>query len=115
MFKISRLTDYGLVVLGCLANKNGAPSPSSARDLAEASGLPLPTVSKLLKVMAKNGLISAKRGTMGGYELLDDPHKISLLRLIEVLEGPPALTSCMANSPNKCQIDHTCSQRGSWH
>jgi len=112
MFKISRLTDYGVVILRYLAKKGGA---SSARDLAELSGLPLPTVSKILKLMAKHKLVTAKRGSNGGYELVESLKTISLLRLIEIFEGPPAITSCMVDSLHKCQIHQACPQRDGWH
>lgn len=116
MFKISKLTDYGVVILRYLAEtKARSAVPASARDLSEASGLPLPTVSKLLKLMAKHSLIKAKRGAQGGYELLENPKKISLLRLIEIFEGPPALPTCMMDFSHKCQIDTTCPQRSNWH
>lgn len=116
MFKISRLTDYGVVILRYLAEKNETSGqPASARDLAHLSGLPLPTVSKLLKLLAKHKVIAATRGALGGYELLDDPKTISLLRLIEIFEGPPALTLCMTPSEHKCQIDNRCPARSNWH
>ena len=116
MFKISRLTDYGVVILRYLAEHHGDDAlPMSARDIAALSGLPLPTVSKLLKLMAKHKLISAKRGALGGYELQEDPQLISLLRLIEVFEGPPAITTCMAEARHLCQIDSVCPQKSSWH
>lgn len=115
MFKISRLTDYSIVLLGHLAHESASKATTSARDLAEASGLPLPTVSKLLKHMAKHRLIGAKRGSLGGYELLIKPKNISLLHLIEVFDGPYATTSCMLQDSQKCQIDPSCTQRHAWH
>lgn len=116
MFKISRLTDYGVVILRFLAEKNGGSAePKSARDVALVSGLPLPTVSKLLKLMAKHKLVNAKRGALGGYELTQNPKVITLLRLIEIFEGPPAITSCMSDGLHKCQIEGTCPQKSQWH
>lgn len=115
MFKISRLTDYSVVILGHLAQKRAQKACASARDLAEASGLPLPTVSKLLKHMAKHQLIEAKRGSMGGYELTKKPSNISLLHLIEIFDGKPAATACMLEGSPKCQIDPRCTQRHAWH
>jgi FeS assembly SUF system regulator len=113
MFKISRLTDYGVVLLRYLAANKG---PASARDLAGLSGLPLPTVSKLLKLLAKYKVIDATRGVSGGYELVLDPKLISVLRLIEVFEGPQALTSCLGDGrhTNSCQIDNFCPQKDNW-
>lgn len=115
MFKISRLTDYSVVVLRHLAQKSALKAPLSARDVALVSGLPLPTVSKLLKQMAKHQIIEAKRGSLGGYELTKAPSTISLLRLIEIFDGKPATTSCMMSSVHKCQIDPSCTQRHAWH
>jgi len=116
MFKVSRLTDYGVVILGYLFERSeSSREPASARDLAQVSGLPLPTVSKLLKLMAKYKLVAAKRGANGGYELLENPQAISLLRVVEIFEGPPAATSCMMDTSNHCQIHHACPQRNSWH
>jgi FeS assembly SUF system regulator len=111
MFKISRLTDYSVVLLRFLAAQEGA---ASARDLSRASGLPLPTVSKLLKLMAKNKIIRATRGVSGGYELILDPKAISVLTLIEVFEGPLALTACKSNAHQSCQIDNSCPQKDGW-
>ncbi len=111
MFKISRLTDYGVVLLRYLAANEG---PASARDLSRLSGLPLPTVSKLLKLLAKHKVIDATRGVSGGYELVLDPQLISVLRLIEVFEGRPALTACLSDGHQSCQIDNSCPQKDGW-
>ena len=114
MFKISRLTDYSVVILRHLAEKRAQKACASARDLASSSGLPLPTVSKILKHMAKHNLIDAKRGAKGGYELLKNPKNISLLHLTEIFDGKPAATSCMLKDSPKCQIDPSCTQRHAW-
>lgn len=115
MFKISRLTDYGVVLLCHLAESYGKNSPpSSARDLARASGLPLPTVSKLLKILAKNKVIVAHRGALGGYELVQPPEKVSVLSLIEAFEGKPATTACMTQIPSNCAVDASCAHKGGW-
>lgn len=113
MFKVARLTDYGVVLLRYLAAQQTL-LPLSARDLAKESGLPLPTVSKLLKLLAKHKIVNATRGISGGYQLAVAPHEISLLRLIEVFEGAPAVTACLGQDHTKCQIDRLCQQRGSW-
>jgi len=113
VFKVSRLTDYGVVLLRYLAS-DCSPDLLSARDLAGKSGLPLPTVSKLLKLMAHHKLISAKRGSLGGYELAVDLKAISLLRLIEIFEGTPGLTACLSEQHKACQIGSSCPQRSAW-
>jgi FeS assembly SUF system regulator len=115
MFKISKLTDYSVVLLGHLAMSFGqGAAPSSARDLAKISGLPLPTVSKLLKALARQGLIVAKRGALGGYELLRHPRDISVLSLIEAFEGRLAITACLKHSSDSCMISASCEQKSGW-
>lgn len=114
MFKISRLTDYGVVLLCHLAQNQKKGTPSSARDLALASGLPLPTVSKLLKILARRKVIVAHRGTLGGYEFMQNPHEVSVLSLIEAFEGKPATTACMSESSDICAIDSSCVHKGGW-
>src|SRR5262245_26729984 len=114
MFKISRLTDYSVAILRHLAEQKANGATSSARNLAFVSGLPLPTVSKILKHMAKHKLIEAKRGSLGGYDLLKKPSNISLLELIEIFDGKPAATACMIPNAHKCQIDKTCIERHGW-
>ena len=115
MFKVGKLTDYGVIILQHLVMASfGELRPSSARGIASACGLPLPTVSKLLKLMAKHGLINAKRGAFGGYELKRSDHEISLLRLIEIFEGPPAITACLNTPPHSCQIGSICPQSRNW-
>lgn len=112
MIKISRLTDYSVLLLSYLAEKKS--SLASAKDLALLSGLPLPTVSKILKIMAKNEIVEAKRGSLGGYELALYPQDISLLKLIEIIDGPPATTSCMNNQKNNCAVNLSCRQQHGW-
>lgn len=113
MFKVARLTDYGVVLLRYLAAPRAA-MPMSARDLARESGLPLPTVSKLLKLLAKHKVVHATRGTAGGYQLALHPDHISLLQLIEVFEGTQAVTACQSEHHQACQIDAQCPQRSGW-
>ncbi|MCA9507279.1 MAG: Rrf2 family transcriptional regulator [Myxococcales bacterium] len=113
MFKIARLTDYGVVLLGFLASRQ-AQSPISARDLSKASGLPLPTVSKLLKLLAKHKIVSATRGTSGGYQLSLHPDQVSLLEIIEVFEGSQSTISCLSLHHQRCPLDGHCPQRNGW-
>jgi FeS assembly SUF system regulator len=114
MFKVSRLTDYGLLLLCAMASRKGE-SLASARDLSEITKLPLPTVSKLLKLLAKSSLVNAKRGVLGGYELMSHPKDISLFSVITVFEGSPALTDCIDEHKKNCQMNGQCPQKNAWH
>ena len=114
MLKVSRIADYGMVVLFYLVKNARKESPLSARELADLTKLPLPTVSKVLKLLAKREIIVAKRGKTGGYELLINPKDVSLLRLLEIFDGPQSITSCAHNPSMPCQIPASCPNSNFW-
>jgi len=107
MVRLGKLTDYGLVLLTCMARSHGA-SLRTARDLALESNLPLSTVSKLLKGLLQSGLLISHRGIKGGYVLARDPHDISVLEVIAAVEGPMALTECSTDVSGLCHIETCC-------
>jgi FeS assembly SUF system regulator len=116
VLKISRLTDYGVVLTGVMAKSEAlGNSTHSARDLAMRSGLPEPTVAKILKIMTKSRLISATRGAGGGYRLAENWGQITLLEVIEAFEGRQSLTSCIESRGLACQIEARCRQKSAWH
>jgi FeS assembly SUF system regulator len=107
MVKLGKLTDYGLVLMTCIARGDGPPL-RTARDLAVESRLPLSTVSKLLKELLQSGLLSSHRGVKGGYVLARDPHEITLIEIIAAIEGPMALTECSTEISGLCNIESFC-------
>jgi len=111
MLRISKLTDYGTVVLAHLANE--PRMVRSAADVAAATGIALPTVSKLLKLLARAELVSSTRGANGGYQLSRDPLQISAADVIDALEGPVSITECSA-ADSHCNFEMVCSVGGSW-
>ncbi len=111
MLRISKLTDYGTVLLAHLA-ANPADVCSSA-EVASATGIALPTVSKLLKSMARSGLVVSTRGANGGYELSRSANDISAADVIDALEGPVAITEC-SSVHSLCEHEGVCSVGGSW-
>ena len=111
MLRISRLTDYGTVVLAHLAGADGAVT--SAADVAAATGIALPTVSKLLKSLARAGLVISSRGATGGYRLALDPQEISAASVIDALEGPVSITECSA-SGSHCDFEDVCNVGSAW-
>ena len=96
MLRLSKLTDYAIVLLSYLTRSS---RPKNARELAELSGLPHPTVSKVLKMLARAELLISVRGQRGGYQLAAEPNTISVTRMISAIEGPLALTECSADAP----------------
>jgi FeS assembly SUF system regulator len=109
MLRISKLADYGIVLLGHLALEPDASW--TARQLADKSGLPLPTVSKLLKKLSRGGLLTSERGSTGGYRLSRGPAETTVAEVIGVLDGPVSLTECALG---RCEIESCCPMRSSW-
>jgi FeS assembly SUF system regulator len=110
MVRLSKLTDYGLVLMSRLAQST-SPSYRTARDLAVELQLPLPTVSKLLKELLQSGLLVSHRGIRGGYSLAREPRQIGLAEIITALEGPIALTECSTDVTGLCQLETCCAIR----
>lgn len=113
MIRVSRLADYGIVVTTQLARQ---PLRSmSAVEIATLTHIPQPTASKVLKALVRAELLTSHRGARGGYGLARTASEISVAEVIEALEGPIALTSCVENGGHDCGIEHLCQTRGSWH
>lgn len=112
VIRISKLTDYGIVLLTYLARDPQRPT-LTARDLAQDSGLPLPTVGKLLKALSRGSFLESERGINGGYRLAKEPAKITIAEIIALLEGPISLTEC-AGSHEVCELEHACPARSNW-
>lgn len=112
MFKLSKATDYGIVLMAQLAS-DPTGVPHNARELAQCSDLPVPMVSKILKALAKEGLLVSQRGSKGGYNLARAPEELTVSEMIRVLEGPVALTDC-AIGPSLCEHETSCSVREPW-
>jgi FeS assembly SUF system regulator len=105
------LTDYGTVLLAHLAGEHG--TVCSAADVAAATGIAAPTVSKLLKSLARADLVTSTRGANGGYRLARDPRLISAADVIDALEGPVSITECSA-ADSHCDYEHICSVGSAW-
>ena len=106
MIRLSRITDYGIVLMVRLA-QNPDDEARNARNLAAEADLPIPVVSKVLKTLTREGLLSSQRGSKGGYTLARNAEDISVPEMITALEGPISLTECSAHPG-------ACSQELSW-
>ncbi len=111
MLRISKLTDYATVLLATMVSDERACLPAS--QLAEASGLELPTVAKVMKTLARGGIVESVRGVHGGYRLVDEPTDISVAAIVRAMEGPIALTECSLES-GLCIHESECHLRGNW-
>ncbi|WP_224361171.1 SUF system Fe-S cluster assembly regulator [Hyalangium versicolor] len=114
MFRMSKMTDYGLVLLTELARDEG--TTRTARELAEATRVPLPSVSKVLKGLQSAGVLVSHRGATGGYGLARPAASLPLTQIITALEGPVAITECVQHTGTEpaCELESVCRVRGHW-
>lgn len=111
MLRLSKLTDYGTVVLADMA---AHPKPvHTANESAAHTHLSLPTVSKLLKLFAKSGLVHSYRGAHGGYRLAYEPDDINAAQIIDAVEGPVGITECSVGD-GLCSLESVCAIGQNW-
>ena len=113
MLKLGKLTDYAIVVMVQLA-REGDNASRSASYLADKTGLPEPTVAKVLKTLSKEELVTSVRGAQGGYKLLRDPAAVSVCDIIEAIDGPIAIVSCIEGNNDHCEAAARCPTKGKW-
>ncbi len=111
--RLSSLTDYAVVMLTAAARR-GQAVRLSANLLADETGVPLPTAQKLMGRLAAAGLLTSARGTGGGFLLARDADAISLADIIEAVEGPIGLTTCLDDSRHDCALEGSCRVRPHW-
>jgi FeS assembly SUF system regulator len=119
MIRLSRMTDYAVTLLTQMVSEGKTTTVAgkvwSASDLAERTGLPAPTVSKILKKLAKSEIITAQRGAAGGYSLALGACSISIASIIEAMDGPIAITDCSESGDHSCKVERTCPMSGNWN
>jgi FeS assembly SUF system regulator len=111
MLRITKITDYAIVVLTNLAGSSGS---CTARGVAERTRIPRPTVSKILKELTRGGIVTSQRGVQGGYRLARSPGSISIADIIDAVEGPVALTECSSIEPDACEHAGCCPVEANW-
>jgi len=111
--RLSNLADYAVVMLAAAARRG--ETRLSATCLAEETGVPLPTAQKLVGRLAAAGIIVSSRGTGGGFKLARDPARISLADIVEAVEGPIAMTTCVDHGRHECAVETTCRVKPHWN
>lgn len=114
MLRIAKLTDYGIVLMAYFA-REGEEGLYSASELASATHIAPPTVSKLLKHLSRTGLLTSTRGAHGGYRLARPAAEIDVSEIIEALEGPLAMTECADERVSSCGEETNCPLRSHWN
>ena len=112
MIRLTNLADYGVVLMCHMAS---APRElHSAVYLSKETGIPVPTVSKIMGALSKAGLLSSFRGLKGGFRMEREASEISIAEIIEAVDGPIALTNCIEHAPGDCCYESLCSMKPHW-
>ena len=104
--RLTHLADYAVVIMTAAARRE-AGARLSASELAQETGVPLPTTQKLMGRLAAEGLLTSVRGAAGGFALARSAEKITLADIVEAVEGPIAMTVC-AEGRTDCALDAHC-------
>lgn len=112
MLRLSKLTDYAVVVLLRLGQTD---SVQTTPGLSAATGVPEPTVAKVLKSLATADIVTSMRGAHGGYRLASGLDQLSVADVIAAIDGPIALTACVDGGSGLCDVQSTCGVRGRWN
>lgn len=114
MLRISKITDYGIVLCTHLAAADEGDA-RNVRDLAADSGIPQPTAAKVLKRLARGGFVESQRGAHGGYRLSRPARRVTIAELIAALEGPIAVTECSTEqTAGICDYEGQCEVQVNW-
>jgi FeS assembly SUF system regulator len=111
MLRLSKLTDYAVVVL---ARLSCGSATQTSPGIAAATGIPEPTVAKVLKTLTAAGLVASQRGARGGYRLARPLTALPVAEVIEAIDGPIALAACVDGALGGCDVGTTCPMRGRW-
>jgi FeS assembly SUF system regulator len=111
--RLSSMADYAVVVMAAAARHCGGARVSAVQ-LAEETGLPVPTVQKLVSRLAGAGLLRSARGVGGGLQLARPAAAITVADIVEAVEGPIALTACVEHGKNDCTLEGNCLVRPHW-
>lgn len=108
MLRITKITDYGFILLAYMASQ-GPEELHNAKDLSAASGIALPTVSKVLKILTQGEVLQSHQGSKGGYSLARPASMITAAEILEAVEGPVAITDCSSSEgcERNCQVSHS--------
>ena len=113
MIKLNKITDYAVVILGLLSSRS--PNKFSTSKISSDTGLAIPTVAKVCKLLNNANLIKAGRGSSGGYFCETHPSKISVAVIVEAIDGPIAITACLEESEDLCDTQSVCLLSGNWN
>lgn len=105
MLRITKIADYGFILLAHMADQD-QDLLYNAKDLSATTNIPLPTVSKVLKILTQSGILQSHQGSKGGYSLVRSASQITAAEILEAVEGPLAMTDCSSaeGCERNCQV-----------
>ena len=112
MIRISRLADYGVVMMCEMSLEPG--EPFSATHLSGKTKMSDSAIMKILKLLSKADLLGSIRGPKGGYFVKKDPTSITVLDVVNAIDGPVAVTLCSHNSHESCEFKASCAAKRGW-
>lgn len=112
MIRLTNLADYAVLLMSEISKD--AEKRYSAQELSKTTSMPVPTVSKILNILSRDGLLVSFRGLKGGFSLARAADAISIANIIEAVDGPIALTHCAEEEHEPCNYDEICNMRGHW-
>lgn len=112
MLRLSNFADYGVVIMTAAARTEG--ELLAASQVSSQTGIPVPTVAKLMNHLARAGLLVSHRGVSGGFALARPASDTSLADIVEAIDGPIALTHCCAEDAARCDLHSRCAVRPHW-
>jgi FeS assembly SUF system regulator len=114
MLRLSNLADYGVVVMTAAARAAADGRLTSAAQVSQLTGIPAPTVAKLMGQLGRAGLLTSQRGVAGGFALARAASMISLSDIVEAIDGPISLTHCGEMGAQCCDLSPSCAVRPHW-
>lgn len=111
--RLSSLADYAVVMMAAMARHCGGGRTNAAA-LAAETGIPAPTVQKLVSRLSSAGLLKSVRGAGGGFRLARPAATMSLVEIVEAIEGPIAMTSCVETGRHDCSLEGHCAVQPHW-
>jgi len=122
--RLSSLSDYAVVMMSACARHCGKRALDAsgnqrlarvnAVEIADETGIPLPTVQKLVSKLSAAGLLRSVRGSGGGFKLARPAAAVTLADIIEAVEGPIALTACVDEGRHDCSLEGACKVQPHW-
>lgn len=109
---LGRTGDYGVRAVLDVARSHGA-GRRKTREIAEAMSIPSRYLSQILALLVRSNILTATAGPSGGYELGRPPDEVTLLDVVEAVEGPIALERCVVRGI-PCSSDGTCAVHDAW-